>query len=327
MEINQRIAGMLHQIADLLEYQGVQFKPAAYRRAAQTFEDMQEDITAMTIKQLKELPGVGDAIAAKVHEFAETGTISFLDALKAEVGGPGIELMQIDDLGPKRVREIQLTLNVNSVADLIAAAEKGKLRTLPRFSEKLEQKILENAKNVGDRIKRYPLKDIQSDVESLLKAIRAIPEVLQAEAAGSYRRKKETVGDIDILIARKAAKKKEKEEIDSATAKLEKAIAALPMINKVIALGSTRMAFNLAEGLRVDVRFVAESEWGSALLYFTGSKEHNISMRRKAIERGWKLNEYGLFDGDKRLAGKTEEEIYKKLDLPFFEPHKRVAEL
>ncbi len=326
MEANDRIAGLLRTIADLLEYQGVQFKPAAYRRGAQTIEDLPTDATTMTEKELLALPGIGQAIAGKVIEYAKTGRIAFLDALHAEIGTPAIQLMQIDDLGPKRVREIQVTLGVNTVAELIEAAEKGKLRTLPRFSELMEKKILENARNVTERMKRYSLKEIEPQVENLLTAIRKIPGVIQAQAAGSYRRKKETVGDIDILISRKPGKA-EKGETDPKTAVLQGAIKSLPMVEQVIAIGPTRMAFNLPDGLRVDIRFVNEDEWGSALLYFTGSKEHNIALRRVAIEKGWKLNEYGLFDGEKRLAGKSEEGIYEKLGLAYVKPNERTADL
>lgn len=318
---NEAIAAMLRQIANLLEYQGIAFKPAAYRRAAQTIEDQKDDVSLMTDKKkLLALPGVGEAIAEKIVEYGETGSMSFLERLQAETQMGAASLLVVDDLGPRRVRELEQQLGIRSVKELIAAARAGKLRALPRFSEKLEQKILESALRAGDRVKRFPLAEVTSDVEAVLKALRALPAVVEAESAGSYRRKKETVGDIDILLAVKKASETLAQDI-------EKNIRALPMVERVVAAGHTRIAFDLRSKLRVDIRIVSKKEWGSALLYFTGSKEHNISLRRRAIERDMKLNEYGLFFGEKLLAFKKEQDIYKALDLPFIEPHERSAVL
>ena len=309
---NRKFASLLRQMAALLEEDGVAFKPAAYRRAAQTITDLDKDIAEINdVKEFKKLPGVGEAIATKAVEFLSTGRIPHLDALIAQHGGLSEELMMIEDLGPKRVRQIE-ELGIHKTEELIEAAKAGKLRDLPRFSEVIEKKILDNALNVEERSRRIPLEDAKPRVQKLLKALRAVPGVHRAEAAGSYRREKETVGDIDIVAVT--------DDADT----VSHAIAALPFVEHVAAHGGTKLSFNLEGGLRTDIRFVKPDQWGSALLYFTGSKEHNIMLRKRAIERGWKLNEYALFEGDKVIASKEEEDIYKALDLPWMEPAKRI---
>ena len=316
MSNNQVIAGMLRQIGALLDEQGIAFKPAAYRKAAQVIDELPKDISTYgDEKKLKKLPGVGEAIAHKIIEYLETGQMTALENLKISQGGIPGELLDIEDLGPKRVREFQMALGINSRADLIKAAEEGKLRDLPRMSEDMERKILENAKRVKERTKRYPRDEIKEDVEALLESIKKVSGIDQAEVAGSYRREKETVGDIDILTVTKSPKK------------VADAITKLKFVKKIIAHGEKKVSFDMKSGLRVDVRFVKKDQWGSALLYFTGSKEHNIAMRKVAMAKGWKLSEYGLFEGEKVLASKTEKEIYDKLGLKYYEPKERVGGL
>ncbi len=311
MSANKEIAGQLRQIAALLDEQQVAFKPAAYRRAAQVIEELPRDVyTYGDAKELKKLPAIGEAIAKKIIEYQETGEISFLRKLQAEQGGISPELMDIEDLGPKRARQIQ-ELGISSVADLIKAAEAGKLRDLPRMSEEMEQKILQNAKRVKERTKRFPREEIKDDVEKLQKAIEGVKGVQRSAVAGSYRREKETVGDIDVLVVTRSPHE------------VSDAIAALPLVRDVVAHGDKKLSFDLQNGLRTDVRFVQNDQWGSALLYFTGSKEHNIAMRKIAIKKGWKLSEYGLFYGEKVIASKEEKDIYDALGLRYCEPHER----
>jgi len=315
LEENRSFARLLRQMAALLDEDGVAFKPAAYRRAAFVFDDLKQNMREINdVKEFKKFPGVGDAIATKAVEFLETGSIKHLDALLAKRGGLSEELMQIEDLGPKRVRQIQ-GLGIHTTAELVDAAKKGKLKELPRFSETIEKKILENAENVTERSKRFTLEEVEKDVETLLRTIKKVSGVERAEAAGSYRRKKETVGDIDIVVVTDDAEK------------VSSTIAGLPFVTKVVAHGGTKLSFNFKSGLRTDIRFVRESQWGSALLYFTGSKEHNIMMRKVAIEKGWKLSEYGLFEGEKIIASKEEEDIYKALGLEWVPPEKRSDQL
>jgi len=312
VENNKAIAGMLHQIAALLDEQGVAFKPAAYRKGAQVIEELPNDISTYgDVAELKKLPGIGDAMAHKIIEYLETGTMEALEKLRVVQGGIPAELMDIEDLGPKRIREFQKALGIQTVADLIKAAQEGKLRSLPRMSEDLEKKILENAKNVKEHTKRFVREEIKDDIELLLQSISDVPGIEKAAVAGSFRREKETVGDIDILT------------VTTNPEEVSNAVAALPIVKKVAAHGDKKLSFDLQNGLRVDVRFVAADQWGSAILYFTGSKEHNIAMRKVAIAKGWKLSEYGLFNGDEVIASKTEEEIYTALGLSFCEPRNR----
>lgn len=301
---------MLRQIGALLDEQGVAFKPAAYRRAAQAIDGLAFDVTQQTKKDLLSIPGIGQAIAEKIEEFAKTGRMKALDDLLKTQGGLSGELMDIEGLGPKRVRQLQ-QIGITNRKQLIDAAKKGKLRDLERFSELMEKKILEYAELSPERNKRYPLAEAKPYVEEVLSSIRELKGVERAEAAGSYRRQKETVGDIDILIVAK-----------NPVAVLDQ-VAKLPLVQDIAARGDTKLSFNLPNLLRVDVRCLKANEWGSALLYFTGDKEHNIAMRKIAIKNGWKLSEYGLFEGEKVIASKTEEEIYKKLGLPWVEPKKR----
>lgn len=313
---NQQLAGLLRQIAVLLEEQGIAFKPAAYRKAAKTVEEFATDICAVkTEKDLRQLPGIGEAIAGKIREFCTTGRIKHLDELLAQQGGLSPSLMEIEGLGPKRVRILQREKGIGTVAQLIDAAKKGKLKGLPGFSDVMEKKILENAGRVEERMKRFDLEDVRPDAERVLTTIRSVKGVERAEIAGSYRRQKATVGDIDILVVTKNPEK------------VSEAIAKLPIVRDVVAHGDKKLSFNFTSGLRVDIRFVKKDQWGSALLYFTGDKDHNIALRKIAIGKGWKLSEYGLFGGEKVIASKEEADIYGKLGLSWMEPRERTGVL
>ncbi|MDD4628587.1 MAG: type-X family DNA polymerase [Candidatus Peribacteraceae bacterium] len=312
MENNVRIAMLLRQIAALLEEQGVAFKPAAYRRAAKELEDLPQDIsTYKGLKELEDLPGIGESIAKKIQEYLKTGRISALDKLLMAQGGISPALMEVEGLGPKRARVLQTELGIQSVADLIKAAKEGKLNGLPGFSEIMQRKILENAGRVSERNRRFPRTELIDDVAKLLAKIRSVTGVEKCEVAGSFRRGKETVGDIDVLVVTTSAKE------------VSDAIAELPIVRDVVAHGDKKLSFDLTSGIRVDVRLVERDQWGAALLYFTGSKEHNITLRKRAIQRGWKLNEYGLFEGGKLIASREEKDIYDALGLPFSEPKNR----
>lgn len=303
---------LLHQIATLLEEQGVAFKPAAYRRAAKVLTELKRDVSSFSeLKEMEELPGIGESIAKKIQEYFRTGRIAALDKLLGMQGGISPALMEVEGLGPKRARQLQMALGIQTVADLIKAANQGKLNGLPGFSETMQAKLLENAKRVKERVRRFPREELKDDVGTLLKKIRGVKGVERCEVAGSFRREKETVGDIDVLVVTRSAKD------------VSDAIAELPIVRDVVAHGDKKLSFDLKSGIRVDIRFVKRDQWGAALLYFTGSKEHNIALRRRAIERGWKLNEYGLFEGQTIIASREEEDIYDALDLPYIEPTTR----
>lgn len=301
-------------MAALQEEQGVAFKPAAYRRAARVIEEMQREVTTIVdLKELEALPGIGVSIAKKIREFAETGKIGALERLKRARGGIPPELLGVEGLGPKRARLLQTELGINSLSELIAAAEEGKLAGLPGFSEKMQEKILANAAHAPERARRFPRAEIKDDVESLLRKIRSVRDVEQCAVAGSYRREKETVGDIDILVVTRHAKA------------VGDAIAELPFVRDVVSHGEKKLSFDLKSGIRVDIRFVRRDQWGAALLYFTGSKEHNIALRTVALRRGWKLNEYGLFADGNVIASREEEDIYRALGVPMPAPKERTV--
>ncbi|HBH20142.1 MAG TPA: hypothetical protein DEB30_00210 [Candidatus Peribacter riflensis] len=316
MENNARIAMLLHQIAALLEEQGVAFKPAAYRHAAKILEELKRDVSAFKdIEQLEALPGIGESIARKIQEYLQTGRIAALDKLLGAQGGIPPALILVEGLGPKRARQLQMALGIQSVADLIKAAETGKLKGLPGFSATMQAKVLENARRVTERMRRFPREEVKDDVAALLRKIRGVQGIEQCEVAGSFRREKETVGDIDVLVVTQSAKA------------VSDAIAELPMVRDVVAHGEKKLSFDLQAGIRVDIRFVRRDQWGAALLYFTGDKGHNIMLRKKAIQRGWKLNEYGLFHGEKVIASREEEDIYKALGFTFIHPPERTDTL
>ena len=316
MENNKSIASKLNQIAALLQEQDVAFKPAAYRKAATVIEELSKDVSTYGAeKELKKLPGVGEAIAKKIIEFLETGEMEFLVLLQKEQGGISAELMDIEGLGPKRVRQLQKELGITSVAQLINAAKQGKLQGLELWDEIMEKKVLENAGRVDERIKRFPREEAKADVELLIKTIKTVSGVDRVDVAGSFRREKETVGDIDILL------------VTTAPEEVSDAIAQLKIVRDIAVKGDKKISFDLHNGLRVDVRLVKADQWGAALMYFTGSKEHNIAVRKVAIKKGWKLNEYGLFDGEEVVASKEEQDIYDALELRFYEPKERVGAL
>mgnify|MGYP005630497189 FL=1 len=310
---NAAIASKLNQIAALLQEQNVAFKPAAYRKAATVIQELPKDISTYgDEKELKKLSGIGEAIAKKILEYLETGEMQFLVMLQAEQGGISADLMDVEGLGPKRVRQLQTELGITSVAQLVNAAKQEKLRDLPLWDEILEKKVIENAGKVKERIKRFPRGEAAADVELLLKTIKAVSGVDRVDVAGSFRREKETVGDIDILLVTTSA-----EEVSDA-------IAELSIVREIAVKGEKKISFDLHNGLRVDVRLVKADQWGAALMYFTGSKEHNIAVRKVAMKKGWKLNEYGLFEGETIVASKEESDIYSALELRFYEPKERV---
>lgn len=321
MSKNLAVAEQLREIAALLEAgaaeadENVSFKIRAYLRAAKTIEELPEDISTYgDAKALKKIPGIGEAIASKILEYLQTGKMETLEKLKNVQGGVSSELLAVENLGAKRAIQIQAELGITTVAGLIEAAKSGKLRSLPRMSELMEKKILESALRVGERNKRFPRAEVEAEVEALLTAIKNVSGVTRAEVAGSYRRRKETVGDIDVLAVTKSP------------AKVSQVIAALPFVRNVVAHGDKKLSFDLQKGIRVDMRFVPRELWGSALLYFTGSKEHNITLRTVAIRKGWKLSEYGLFDETgKVIASREEKDVYEALGVPYREPWERVA--
>ncbi|MFZ2100810.1 MAG: DNA polymerase/3'-5' exonuclease PolX [Oricola sp.] len=308
---NADIAAAFRRLADLLEIEGENpFRVRAYRTAAVTLANLPRDAAEMLAEgaELSELPGIGEDLAGKIAEMARSGSLHLLEEIETRVP-PGLsDMTRIPGLGPKRVKALHEALGIDSVEALTRAAKDGRLRSLAGFGAKTEANVLRELSRYEGEEKRLRLIDAEHIAEPLLAFVRAIPGVRQAIIAGSYRRRKETVGDLDILVTAR----------DGAAV-----IARFVTYNEVediVSRGTTRSTVILDSGFQVDLRVVPEESYGAALFYFTGSKAHNIELRKRAIKRGWKLNEYGLFEDDTPIAGRTEEEIYEKLSLPFISP-------
>ena len=315
---NADIARIFEEIADLLEIQGANpFRIRAYRNAARTVGELQFDIAAVLAegKELPKLPGIGEDLAAKLHEIASTGTAALLDRLRRELPPAISELLRIPGLGPKRVKHLHDELDIRTLEQLYKAAQDGRIRALAGFGAKTEANILASVEAHLTKKRRFKLAVAAQYAEPLAAYLRAGRAGDEVVIAGSYRRMKETVGDIDILVA-----------TDDAPAAMERFLH-YPEVKDVLASGSTRASVTLASGLQVDLRAVPRESFGAALHYFTGSKAHNIAIRRIAQERGLKLNEYGAFAragrGEKRVAGETEVSVFEAVGLPFIPPELR----
>ncbi|MCH8329234.1 MAG: DNA polymerase/3'-5' exonuclease PolX [Nanoarchaeota archaeon] len=314
---NHEIAELLNDIADLLEIQEVQFKPRAYRKSAFVIENLSEDIVEIWKKgKLDDISSVGEGIAKKISDFLQNGKSSYLEKLKKQVPVDMDELGRVSGLGPKTIMKLYKKLNVKNIKDLEKAAKQKKIENIEGLGPTVEENILKSiefAKASGKRFLLGSALDIAEEIKNKLKKLK---EVNKVEVAGSLRRKKETIGDIDILITSKNPDK----VMDFFT--------KMNDVQDILAKGQTKSMVRLKEGLQADVRVISEKSYGAALLYFTGSKQHNIALRKIAIKKGMKLSEYGLFNKktNKILAGKTEQECYKKLGLQYIEPEIREEE-
>lgn len=311
---------IFHSMADCYSYLGKEerFRSIAYENVAKMLHNMTEDIAtyATDVKTLDELGGIGESIAEKIIEYLRTGKIKTFETLQKQVPFELLELMNITGFGPATLRSLHENLHINNRNELIDAIEKGKLKTIKGFGSARIENMIKALKLGKDSQKRILLKDAEITGNSILKQIKEIPGVHRAELAGSLRRKKETIGDIDIVIT---ADVKDR-------GKIIRIFISLPEVEKVIAAGRTKASVIIsANQMQVDIRIVHDYEFGAAMLYFTGSKEHNIKLRTIARERGFKINEYGIFDSaGKRVAGNTEEEMYRFLGLRYIPPEKRL---
>ena len=311
---NALVAGILYQVADLLEMQDVPFKPQAYRRAARSIEAMQrpvEEVAREGRDALMEIPGVGEAIAEKIEEISRTGGLAYLDELKKSIPINVDELFSVEGIGPHKAKLFYEKLGVRDLDSLERAAKEGRLAKLPGMGEKSERQILESIKFARTAGKRALLGYILPVAEDMKRRLAALKDVDDVEVAGSIRRMKETTGDIDMLV------------VTDEPQKVSEFFTNLPNVERVIAKGSTKSTVELAEGVQCDLRVVEKKSFGSALMYFTGNKDHNIAMRRIAIKNGWKLSEYGLFKGARQIAGRTEKEVYAKFGMQYIEPELR----
>jgi DNA polymerase (family 10) len=311
---NTEIADAFNEIADLLEIEGAnQFRVRAYRDAARTISGLPRNVREMVAndEDLTELSGIGEDLAGKIKTLVETGHLNQLEELRERTPPALADMLQIEGLGPKRVQTIYHELDVTDLEELEQAAEAGRIQTLDGLGPKTEQKVLDELRRKREKEERTRLDVAEQLVEPLLDYLRGIEGVQRVTVAGSYRRRKETVGDIDILVIS-----------DAGEATID-AFVDYEDVEQIVSQGETKSTVVLRSDLQVDVRVVGEESYGAALLYFTGSKAHNIALRDMAMDRDLKVNEYGVFRGDERITGETEEEIYELFDLPYIPPELR----
>jgi DNA polymerase (family 10) len=312
---NIEIANLFNEIADFLEVKGENpFRIRAYRRAAQAVEGLSEDIAAIAERgALLDVAGIGKDLATKIQEYLATGTIEYLEGLRKEIPAGVIELMGIHGVGPKTARLLYEQVGVDSVEKLEELAKAHKLAGLPGIKSKTEENILKGIAVWRSGRERMPLGTALTLAEAILERLRGLPGVDQIEAAGSLRRMKETVKDIDILVTSKRP------------ARVMEIFVGLPNVAEVLAHGETKSSVRLRENIAVDLRVVEPDCFGAALQYFTGSKQHNIRVRELAQRKGLKVSEYGVFNEgtDRRMTGRTEEEVYKAVGLPLIPPELR----
>ncbi|KRT76865.1 MAG: hypothetical protein XU14_C0027G0006 [Armatimonadetes bacterium CSP1-3] len=312
---NLALARIFSEIADMLEIKEESiFRISAYRRAARAMESLTEDVAEVAARDdLEEIPGVGTSTAEKIEEYLETGKITYYEELRASLP-PGITtLMSVPEVGPKTAVLLYEKLGVTTIDELERAARQGLVRTLPRMGAKTEENILKGIELIRRTKERLPLGQVLPHAKEIEDALRALKEVKAITLAGSIRRMKETIGDIDVLVT------------SSRPARVMDVFTTLPQVQRVLAKGPTRSSVLLEVGIQADVRVVKPESFGAALQYFTGSKEHNVRLREKGVRRGLKINEYGVFrvKDEKRVAGRTEEEVYAALDLPWIPPEIR----
>ena len=316
---NQEIAQIFYEIADFLEMEGIAFKPYAYQKAAITLESLERDIQNVYKEggkqALEKIPGIGKSIAEKIEEYLKTGKIKHYQDLKKKTPVQLKELTAVEGLGPKTVKVLYQKLGIKNLKDLEKAAKTGKIAPLFGFGEKTEKNILEGIAFLKRSKGRFLLGEILAQVREIEERLKTLKEVKKISVAGSVRRRKETIGDVDFLVVPSSGGGDPKKVMDF--------FVSLPGVIRVWGKGTTKSSIRMSQGFDVDLRVISEKSYGSALQYFTGSKEHNIITRRIAISKGLKLNEYGLFRNKKMVAGWNEAGVYRILGLPWIEPELR----
>ncbi len=313
---NEDIARAFDEVADILELEKENpFRIRAYRNGARTLRGMGEQVAALIARggDPDDLPGIGKDLAAQIAEMAASGHLSRLDRLRPEVPALALELTHLPGIGPRRAMDLceGLKPRPRTLADILAACDAGKVRSLPGFGAATEQALAQKLQANAPSEKRFKWASVQPYADALARRLRGDPTVEEAEIAGSYRRKKETVGDLDLVAA------------SETPARAIKTFVSAPEVEHVLSSGGTRASVVLTGGLQVDLRAVPKENYGAALLYFTGSKAHNIALRRLAQKRGLKINEYGVFRGEERLAGATEQSVYRLFGLDYIDPELR----
>ncbi len=313
--LNADVARIFEDLADLLELDGANtFRVRAYRNASRTVESLSADVAAIVDRdpaELQQLDGIGKDLADKIVVIVRTGKLPQLEELKEKIPAGVVQMLRIPGLGPKKVAALFKELNLETLEALKQAAEQGLIAELKGFGKKTEQTILEGIALAAEAGQRVFLSDAKTEADAIVADLQQFDGVQQATVAGSCRRRQETVGDLDVLVTS-----------SDSNAAMDR-LAANPLVVKVLARGETKQRVRLRSGLELDLRVVPEESFGAAAQYFTGSKEHNIVIRRRAQERGLKLNEYGLFRGDEIVASRTEEEVYAAVGLPWIPPELR----
>lgn len=318
---NAEIATVFSRIALILDLQGENlFRIRAYSRAAMMIQNLPKDLRTTYeeegMKMLQELPGIGEDLAQKIEEMLKTGKLEFLSKLEKKVPSGLLAMMEIEGIGPKRTKQLWKTFKVKTIEDLTALAQSGKITTLPGWGEKSVANLLRGIDQRSRMKGRLPLPQAESIAAIMTKALHATGLCERVEIAGSFRRRQETVGDLDVLVA------------SGSPEKIMDAFCSLPEVESVTAKGPTKSTVFLKEGLDADLRVVLGEVFGAALHYFTGSKDHNVAVRRLGIERGLTISEYGVYLGTARKKGKlvasrTEEDVYGAVGLPFIPPELR----
>lgn len=312
---NIDVARVFDEIADVLELKNDNpFRIRSYRRGARVVRDLPEDAkTLLGQGTLREVPGIGQSLAEKIEEILKTGTCKSYEDIKKDPHYKLLDLLKIPGIGPKLAVRLHEEIGVDSVGDLEAAAKAGKLRSLDRMGEKLEEKILKGIEQQRRSHGRTKLSEALTYAESIVKLLRGIKGVARIDMAGSLRRRKETIGDIDILV------------IADSPGKIMDVFTSMDTVADVLAKGETKSSVQLKSGIQVDVRILPKESYGAALHYFTGSKDHNVQMRDIAKRKGLKISEYGVFNAktEKLVGGKDEEEVFASVGLPLIPPELR----
>jgi DNA polymerase (family X) len=312
---NADVAKLLDEVADLLEIKGEnQFRVRAYRTAARTLESLGESVDAICKREpmrLADLPGIGKDLARKIADIVSTGKCAVLEELSATLPRSLVEMMRVTGVGPKRARLLYDQLGIRTIDELEEAAKSGKLRDVRGFGEVLVAHLLQGCAEHRARRGRFRLSEADAHAAPLVAWLRATPGVEMVDVAGSLRRRRETIGDLDILVATKHPES------------IADRLMAYADVRDVLARGETKCAVVLRSGMQVDVRAVEPATWGAALHYFTGSKAHNIAVRLLGVRRGLKISEYGIFRGKRRIGGRTEEEVFRAVGLPWMPPELR----
>ena len=315
MNNNKNLAKIFRTIADYLKMRSTPFKPAAYVKAAIAMEDLGEDVKIIYkkggVKSLEKISGIGKSIALKIEEYIKTGKIKYYEDLKKKIPINLEEITRVEGIGPKQAEILYQKLKIRNIKELEKMARNGKISSLFGFGEKKEKNILEGIKFLKRSKGRFLLGEIMPEVEILLERLKKIKSVKKVDVAGSVRRMRETIGDIDILV------------VSDNPEEVMDFFVSQPKVIKIWGKGKTRSSIRVKDGFDVDLRIVSKKSYGSALQYFTGSKEHNIATRKIAIKMGLKLNEYGVFKNENMIAGETEEDVYKAIGLQWIPPEMR----